>query len=246
MRQNAFYTIIFLPIAAFLSFIQAQVEDEICCISTSSLIFATVLLLIVSVFLFCLWLGAVRKNAKNRAILLQKKQDEQAFRALLELKKKALEHKNRAFEQLSKEKEALEQQTEAYRQKIDEYELTYEDIHDYAKGENSLNHLLLKDIARLINKRLPKKKEYIELLDRIDEKYISTLKNLYDGNLTIPHIRYCICFSIGMEIGEVAECFSIELSSVHMVRYRLKKKFGLDNSDDLDAYLRNLNTNANP
>jgi HEPN domain-containing protein len=101
--------------------------------------------------------------------------------------------------------------------------------------------MFMDDIVKLIHKKLPKKNEYIELLKRIDGQYISTLKNIYAGNLSIPYIKYCICFAIGMEIGEVSECFSIEQSSVHMVRYRLKKKFGLNNSEDLDVFLRRLN-----
>ena len=80
------------------------------------------------------------------------------------------------------------------------------------------------------------------MLKMIDKQYISKLKNSYNGNLSIPYLKYCICFAIGMEIGEVSECFSIEQSSVHMVRYRLKKKFGLDNNGDLDVFLRKLNS----
>ena len=103
-----------------------------------------------------------------------------------------------------------------------------------------MNLLFMDDIVKLIHKKLSKKSEYIDLLKRIDGQYITTLKNAYAGNLSIPYIKYCICFAIGMEIGEFSECFSIEQSSVHMVRYRLKKKFGLNNNEDLDVFLRRL------
>ena len=80
------------------------------------------------------------------------------------------------------------------------------------------------------------------MLKNIDGQFITALKNSYNGNLSVPYIKYCTCFAIGLEIGEVSECFSIEQSSVHMVRYRLKKKFELDNNDDLDVFLRRLNS----
>jgi len=226
--------------------------------STTMLIIAA-LLLVGIIALLCLWFFAMKKNTKRRSILLKaekeeaelnlKIKEEQAIKAQLEkyeilsdffLKEMELEGKNKAMEQLIKDKESLDNQIEDFMQKIYEYELNNEKHQEQVKDENHINLQFVADIAKLISKKLSPKSHYVELLNRIDGHYIYTLRSFYNGNLSIPYIKYCICFAIGMEIAEVSECFSIEQSSVHMVRYRLKKKFGLNNNEDLDVFLRRL------
>jgi len=217
-----------------------------------------VILLVAIIVLLWLWFYTVKKNIKRRSTLIKaekeeaelnlKIKEEQAVKTQLEkyevlsdyrLKEMELDGKNKAMEQLLKNKKELDEQIEAYTQKIIEYERNNDNRPEQI-NENPLNSIIIDDITKLINKKLPHKKEYIEFLNSIDGQYISTLKKSYDGNLSVPYIKYCLCFAIGMEIGEVSESFSIEQSSVHMVRYRLKKKFGLDNNDDLNVYLRRI------
>jgi hypothetical protein len=228
--------------------------------SISMLILSALLLVAITILLW-LWFYTAKKSMKRRLDLIKaekeeaelnlKIREEQAVRAQLEkyevlsdyhIKEMELEGKNKVMEQLKKDKEILDKQIEVYIQKINEYERINNDKkQESIKTGESLNKLVMDDIVRLIAKKIPDKKEYFKSLECIDEQYIYVLKNVYNGNLSIPYIKYCVCFAIGMEIGEVSECFSIEQSSVHMVRYRLKKKFGLDNNDDLDVFLRKMN-----
>jgi hypothetical protein len=227
--------------------------------SISTLILIAIML-VVTIALLCLWFYTAKKSIKRRSALIKaekeevelnlKIKEEQAVKAQLEkyevlsdcrLKEMELEGKNKTMEQLLKDKELLDKQIEAYMQKINEYERINDKKQEYIKSEEPLNKLIIEDIKKLITKKLSNKKDYIESLCRLDKQYISLLKNAYNGNLSIPYIKYCVCFAIGMEIGDVSECFSIEQSSVHMVRYRLKKKFELDNNDDLDVFLRKMN-----
>ncbi|MDR2915438.1 MAG: hypothetical protein LBV74_11495 [Tannerella sp.] len=227
--------------------------------STTMLIIVATLL-IATMVLLSLWFYTVKNSIKRRSALIKtekeeaelnlKIKEEQAIKAQLEkyevlsdyrLKEMELEGKNKAMEQLLKDKKDLDKQIEAYTQKINEYERNNDKKQEQVKDETPLSHIIIDDITKLINKKLPKNKDSIESLKYIDGQYISALKNSYNGNLSVPYIKYCICFAIGMGIGDVSECFSIEQSSVHMVRYRLKKKFGLDNNEDLDVYLRRLN-----
>ncbi len=229
-------------------------------LKSTTMLIIVAFLLIATMGLLSLWFYTVKKNIKRRSALIKaekeetelnlKIKEEQAVKAQLEkyevlsdyrLKEMELEGKNKVMEQLLNDKKDLDKQIEAYTQKINEYEQSNDRKQELIKDEVPLNHIIIEDITKLINKKLPKKKDYIESLNDIDGQYISALKSSYNGNLSVPYIKYCICFSIGMEIGDVSECFSIEQSSVHMVRYRLKKKFGLDNNDDLDVYLRRLN-----
>jgi len=228
-------------------------------IQSTTILIVTAILLMVVIALISLWFYAVVKNSKRRSALIRaekeeaelnlKIKEEQAIKAQLEkyeilsdfrMKEMELEGKTKMMEQLIKDKDYLDKKIELYTQKINDYELDSERQQGQNKEESSVNLKYIDDITKLINKKLSKKKEYILLLSRINRSYINTLRNAYAGNLSIPYLKYCICFAIGMEISEVSECFSIEQSSVHMVRYRLKKKFGLNNNDDLDIFLRRL------
>ncbi len=228
-------------------------------LQSTTMLIITIFLLIGVIALLILWFIAMKKNTKRRTALLNaekeeaelnlKIKEEQAVKAQLEkyeilsdfyIKKMELEGKNKAIEQLLKDKMSLDQQIEAYTHKINELELKNEKQQEQLKDESLANLTFIEDIAKLIRKKLPKKGDYIELLSRIDSKYVTALKQSFFGTLSIPYLKYCVCFAIGMEISEVSECFSIEQASVHMVRYRLKKKFGLNNNDDLDVFLRRL------
>jgi hypothetical protein len=229
-------------------------------IKSISMLILIALLLAITIALLCLWFYTAKKIIKRRSALIKaekeeaelnlKIKEEQAVKAQLEkyevlsdywLKEVELEGKNKAMEQLLKDKELLDKQIESYTQKINEYERINDKKQEYIKAEEPQNKLIIEDLKKLITKKLSEKKDYLKSLSLLDEQYIPELKNAYNGNLSVSYLKYCICFAIGMEIGEVSECFSIEQSSVHMVRYRLKKKFELDNNDDLDVFLRKIN-----
>ena len=217
----------------------------------------TAILLSGVIILLFIRLYAVKKNTKRRALLIKAEKDEtgqklkimeeEACKMQLEKseilsdyrsKEMELESKNKEIKQLINEKESLNKQIEEFMLKINECELIYEKQQEQKKEVQLLSLLFMDEIAKLIVKKLPKKEEYIEALKQIDRQYVYSLKKSFNGNLSIPYLKYCVCFAIGMEIGEVSECFSIEQSSVHVVRYRLKKKFGLNNNDDLDVFLK--------
>ena len=146
----------------------------------------------------------------------------------------------RRFDLYEAEKELLVKQMDVQTQKINALERLLENKEEPVKDGYALNLMFVDDLIKLVNKKLPGNDEYIEMLGHIDDQYVNALKRIAVGSLTIPYLKYCVCFAIGLKINEVAECFSIEPSSVHMVRYRLKKKFGLSNQDDLNAFLRQL------
>lgn len=212
------------------------------------------------IILLSFWLFSINKNAKrlllkfieekNETVQQLKVKEKQFVRTQLECdemltnfreKESEFEEKSKEIAQLRTDIKSLETQIEAYTQNIIEQERNNEKQLKQIKDRKHLNQLIIDDIIKLINKKLPGRDEYIELLKHIDGQYIHTLKNFHYGNLSVPYLKYCICFAIGMGIQEVSECFSIEQSSVHMVRYRLKKKFGLNNQEDFNVFLRSLN-----
>jgi len=124
--------------------------------------------------------------------------------------------------------------------KLDNDELKRYELKHFNHKKN-LTQPLIDEITLLINKKEKiDKNGYIEQLALVDDKFITGLENISNNSISLMYIKYCICFAIGLDACQVSEYFSLELNSVHMIRYRLKKKLRLDNNDKLDIYLINL------
>ncbi|MDR0394925.1 MAG: hypothetical protein LBH77_07185 [Tannerella sp.] len=153
------------------------------------------------------------------------------------LKEMELMGMSKDLDQLRRDKEALDRQVELYRQKVKAYEVVADKDKE---SDYDTQNVVAEDLKRLINKHpeLPDREMCFHNLERLNKSYIEILRKKSEENLSTSYLKYCICFAIGMGISDVAECFSIEQSSVHMIRYRLKKKFGLGNDDDLGMFLQ--------
>jgi hypothetical protein len=195
---------------------------------------------------------ALEKKAKEDAELKLKLKREQAENALLEklqalsdfhIKEMELMGKSKELEDLEAEKRKFDEQVERFAGKIAEYENLIYARHDHSKGLQ-VYEIIKEDLEQLMGKHLKNIKNYSEKLRYLNETYINNLKERYSGNISIQYIKYCICFTIGMEIAEVSACFSIEPASVHGLRYRLKKKFGLSPDDILELFLLAASANT--
>jgi hypothetical protein len=184
---------------------------------------------------------------KREAEINLKINEERAIKSLLEkyevltdnqIKEIEIEGKNKEMEILLQEKEALNNEIEAFTKRINHLDKLTENKKLAGTTGNTESQLIIEDLIALLNKKLPQKPEYIKLLRSLDSEYVTLLKSSFAGNLSKSYIKYCLCFVICMEISEVAECFEIEPSSVHVLRYRLKKRFGLANSESLDEFLK--------
>ena len=82
-------------------------------------------------------------------------------------------------------------------------------------------------------------KTYLQNIDKIDDALLIQINTRSEEKLTPVYIRYCVCFIIGMSIKDIADCFSVEVSSVHTARHRLKQRLKLD-KEDLDVYFKSL------
>ena len=211
-------------------------------------------LLCLSILFLILLTRSKRKYLNNRLALIDAEKEEAKLKLMLKeeqtvktqlekyevlsdfhLKEMELIGKTKELEQLYLDKENLDKQVELFHQKIEEYEV-------FEKGEQTsydIQNVIIEDLKRLILKQMPDKDIFVENINSLDNSYTDIISNSSDGKLSVSYLKYCICFAIGMTISDVAECFNIEQSSVHMIRYRLKKKFELGNDDDLDVFLRN-------
>jgi hypothetical protein len=226
---------------------------------TNTMLITAIILFIILIALLWSWSKLINTNFKNRHELIStekreaeinlKINEERAIKSMLEkyevlsdnrIKEIEIEGKNREIEILLKEKEALDHEIESFTNRLHQLNQLTEGKKSASAIGNTENQLIIDDLIALLNKKLPQKTEYQELLRSLDSEYITLLKNAFSGNLSKSYIKYCLCFVIGMEISEVSECFEIEPSSVHVLRYRLKKRFDLANNDNLDEFLKNL------
>lgn len=75
--------------------------------------------------------------------------------------------------------------------------------------------------------------------DSVHPDFFINLKKLH-GDLTENELKLCAYLRIGLKAKQIAEMLSVSPESVNTSRYRLRKKFGLDRSQSLDDYVRNI------
>lgn len=108
------------------------------------------------------------------------------------------------------------------------------------EGEN------LKNVLDEINSNI-KTDEYLEqnwesFIKHFEGVHPSFIKNLQSkhSNLTTNELKHCAFIKLNLGIKQVAIMNNINVRSVQMIRYRLKKKFNLQIEDDLNQYLSRL------
>ena len=211
-------------------------------------------LLCLAIFFLLFFLQLKKRNLKNQLALIDAEREEtklkvklkeeqtvkmqlEKFMALSDFRLKELEliGKTKDLELLYKDKEELDIQVELFRQKVETFEAQIEK-EEYESSD--LQYVITEDLRRLFSRRLSEYSKYIEKLETLNKSYIDTISAKSQGDLSLSYLKYCLCFALGMGSNEVAECFNIEPASVHMIRYRIKKKFRLSNDDDLSQFLQ--------
>ncbi len=175
---------------------------------------------------------------------LLKKVELEKYEALLEnhFKNLQLSGMDDALEDLKKEQVVLNEQIKQYADKVHEYEKNRQ-LQTAKSTITPYYSSIIRDLCELIKKRLqntPAQKDYIEKLQHVSESFFERLKNAYQEDLSVTNIKYCICFTIGMDTRHIADCFSVEIRSIHMARHRLKANFNMNKEMDFDLFLRQM------
>jgi len=216
--------------------------------------------LIIALLLVVRFLQLRRKNAIAQLQIVQLKKDEADAQILLKeemLKRSELEKyeamlKTRFKEQeiealenqfvaLTVQKEKLEEQIVNQTEALKKYETQLAQIQ--TKLETKSISGFLKEIKQLIRSKLgenSRTKAYLQKIERINDAMLIQIDMQSEGQLSPAHLRYCVCFIIGMSIKDIAACFCVEISSIHTVRSRLKHQLKLDQDADLDDYFSRL------
>lgn len=107
---------------------------------------------------------------------------------------------------------------------------------DHDEVETSLKISELKQMRILTNEDWHTFKEHF---DKVHQGYIAYIKRKYD-NLTPAELRTLLLIKLNMESDEIAAILGISQLSVKTARYRLKKKLGLSEEEDLISFVQNI------
>ncbi len=75
--------------------------------------------------------------------------------------------------------------------------------------------------------------------DKVHPSFFDKLK-AHCGDLTDNNLRLCAYFRIGLSLKEVAKLLNVSTETSKTSRYRLKKKLGLKEDENLDDFLKNI------
>ena len=96
-----------------------------------------------------------------------------------------------------------------------------------------------KKLKRVFNKNLSIEKDWDEfrmLFENVNEGFLDKLKNL-KVSLSKTEEKLCIMLKLKMSTKEIASMTNVDPHSVTVARYRLRKKLGLSNDQNLDDYI---------
>lgn len=165
---------------------------------------------------------------------LKKKNLEQSIyeKALFaELKQNELEENLKEKESLQKQYHNLENRARRDKEKADKYNEKLLQIKHQLEQKSSIN--LIRKLSDLISKSVmekTKKHTYLQQLSTLDVEMLEQGCLAADEKISAMDMKYMACFAIEMDVKDMSLLFNIEPSSVYVVRYRIKKKFGGKNT----------------
>ncbi|QRA44792.1 hypothetical protein [Chryseobacterium cucumeris] len=98
-------------------------------------------------------------------------------------------------------------------------------IHQVVKGENRVDN------------------DFEKIRFTIQELHPDFFKNINEKakqKLTALDLKYCAYLYLGMDTKQIANLLNVEPKSVRMTKYRLKKKFGLDENTALESFFQGV------
>lgn len=78
--------------------------------------------------------------------------------------------------------------------------------------------------------------QFVEYFGSVHKDFFDSLKKKYP-NLSAKDLRHCALVKMNLSTKEAAEILGVEVSSVKMARYRLRKKIGIDEDQNLHTLL---------
>ncbi len=100
----------------------------------------------------------------------------------------------------------------------------------------------LDEIRQIIKNNLNTEKtwdDFVLHFEKVHPSFFNRIKSVCN-DLSVSDLRLCAYFRIGMSSKQIAQMLNIAPESIKTHRYRIKKKLGLDESQKLDEFIRNI------
>lgn len=192
------------------------------------------------------------RNAKQKAQIKEKENEEIRLHALIKEKelqqaesdKKALALE-KELEQERAERQALEisrlqteliagiSQLDHKNETIEKIKKTIEENQHLNKGD--LNDLLLTD--RIADKSF---EDFSDLLQKAHPSFYLKLQEKAEQKLTTLDLKYCTFIFMNFSSKEIANIMHVDPNTVRTTKYRLKQKLNLDKDEDLTIFIKRI------
>ncbi|MBN2746565.1 MAG: tetratricopeptide repeat protein [Bacteroidales bacterium] len=168
-------------------------------------------------------------------------QSYRSFKLKLKLQESEKNKMESQIEQLNRELTTLAMNLAQKKQLISDVESTLKNIKNTSKEEP------VRDFLNNINSKFKADNYLDHNWDSFVKHFNSVHPDFLDGlqkahkNLNSNDIKHCAYIKLNMGLKEIAIMNNINVKSVHMIRYRLKKKLELKNDEDLTDYINRFN-----
>ncbi|RLD53755.1 MAG: hypothetical protein DRJ05_15925 [Bacteroidetes bacterium] len=202
-----------------------------------------ILVLSVLVFSVLIALNFLVKRRKDKQILAQKeivhkKESDLAILELEQTKQKELE--------LRKESDFKSRQLTTHALNMMQKNKLLQELQDNIKGLGQKSSLELKPDFRRINLQINRNLKSENDWDVFKMYFEQVNKNFYSSllaknpELTNYDLRLCALIKLNLNIKETASVLNVAPNSIKSARYRLRKKLGMEQEDDLYDFVRDV------
>lgn len=194
---------------------------------------------ILLIFLLLTFYRSRLRSTKQKAILMEKENEEIRLNALVKEKELQKSELEKELEKEKAERQALEinrLQTElvAGISQLDQKNEMIERIKEKI-DDKDIKDLLLSD--KLAEKSY---EDFQELLQKIHPLFYEKLQEKAEQKLTTLDLRYCTYILMNFTSKEIANIMHVDPNTVRTNKYRLKLKLNLSKDQDITTYLQEL------
>jgi len=209
---------------------------------TVIVVIAISIILFITLLLLLLQQQKRKKEQKNKELMAEFERKNRELGA-------QLKHENKIKEL---EKERQKELVESKTREISTYSMLLSNKNDILDQISKLNDQLFDSqtntglIANKINKIIQSNfnidqewEDFKAHFEKVHPSFFDKLKNICN-ELTEDNLKICAYFKMGMTTKQIAQLLHITPASVNTHRYRLRKKIGLSEAEDLDSFIRNI------
>ncbi len=188
---------------------------------------------LIFIVMFLVW-STVLRRYRNKHLLKVRMREEQRLRRQNMNLRKEIEEKN---EELFSQTSFIIQKNEL----IMKVKKEIDDFYNSYSGKKILSPLYLK-IESLLNRNMDIDEDWKMFLIQFEQKHTGFFKHLKEKypDLTPNDLKLCACLKLNLSSKDIASLLSISIRGVENSRYRLRKKLGISQEQNLNEFFLNF------